>query len=172
MWLADQGWTRVDPTAAVSPERVSLGLSLALADEQSALANDYFNFSTFSHLAIIAKLKLQIEAIDYQWTRLVVGYSMDKQSKLLKELLGSGKLWKTALIFVCSLLLVIGVLYLLNQRTTKPKGQEKWQREFDKLLNLLNKRGHVRQSGQTIKSFLQALEKQLKHKEEKSPVFG
>jgi transglutaminase-like putative cysteine protease len=38
VWLEGQGWVRVDPTGAVSPERIELGISEALRDDANALA--------------------------------------------------------------------------------------------------------------------------------------
>jgi protein-glutamine gamma-glutamyltransferase len=43
VWLADSGWTRIDPTAAVAPERIERGTAAALSAEdllQSGLADD------------------------------------------------------------------------------------------------------------------------------------
>ena len=35
IWLDEQGWARIDPTAAVSPERINLGIESALPSSDS-----------------------------------------------------------------------------------------------------------------------------------------
>ena len=157
VWLDGRGWVRVDPTAAVSPERVSQGLSQALAAEKSALSSDFFSLDNWSNAAWLAQLTMQFEAIDYQWTRLVVGYSMDKQSEFLNSLLGKGKFWKIVLLFIATLLAVVGVLWLLHLKR-KGKGRlEVWQKRFNRFLKQLDKQGYQRENNQTIKQFFQQL---------------
>lgn len=41
VWLAGQGWVRVDPTAAARPERVSLGAGAAAGDQRAWYRNDW-----------------------------------------------------------------------------------------------------------------------------------
>ena len=153
VWLEGEGWVRVDPTASVSPERISRGLSQTLADEKNALSSNFFG--KWSNSRVFNQLKLQIEAIDYQWTRLVVGYSMDKQSQFLNQLFGQGKLWKVAVSFIATLVLIIGAFWLISLRKAQKTYRFAWQKEFNRVLALLSKSGFERSKEITIKSFFQ-----------------
>ena len=37
IWLEGQGWVRTDPTAAVAPQRIELGLGQAMVDKAAKL---------------------------------------------------------------------------------------------------------------------------------------
>lgn len=82
VYLADRGWVRVDPTAAVAPERVSLGIGnfgvartpLAILDENSAA------------VAMWRELANVWDAANYQWSQWVLAYNPQRQRNLLEAL--------------------------------------------------------------------------------------
>jgi hypothetical protein len=81
IWLADQGWLRVDPTAAVSPLRVESGVNAALGPIgvlPSLIAAD--------PLGVLAGIRDAWRAMNSQWDAWVVGYSMDRQRQLFADL--------------------------------------------------------------------------------------
>ncbi|MDO7085628.1 DUF3488 and transglutaminase-like domain-containing protein [Pseudocolwellia sp. AS88] len=87
VWLKDKGWIRVDPTAAINPERVERGFSDELLREQAASSNDAFSLLRYSNNnPLINAIRLQLEALDYNWTRWVIGYTADKQNQFLAQL--------------------------------------------------------------------------------------
>jgi transglutaminase-like putative cysteine protease len=80
VWLDGEGWVRVDPTAAVAPDRISSGLSgRSLADEEtrrSALANWPW----------LRRAMLAWDAAQTYWDVWVVGYGPELQRALLEAL--------------------------------------------------------------------------------------
>ncbi len=162
VWLSGTGWVRVDPTASVSPDRITRGLSQTLAEEKSALSNEFF--SRWSSSLLFNQIKLQIQAIDYQWTRLVVGYSIEKQSKFLNDLLGQGKLWKTAAIFIVTLISIITIFWIFSLRKPSKVYQQRWQKDFEQVLSALSKKGFDRNKETTIKVHLINVSKALDDK--------
>lgn len=152
VWLAGQGWVLVDPTSAVSPERVSDDMSNLLRQERVNLAGN-FSWEALSSAAWIAKIRMQIEAVDYQWNRLVLSYSLDKQSKLLSALLGEGRFWKATLIMMLALSLVMAMFWL-KELMPRTKKRAKWQKAFDDVLGALEKVGVKRDIDQTPKSLI------------------
>lgn len=87
VWLRGKGWVRVDPTAAINPERVERGFSDSLLSEQANFSDDKFSLLRMSNNAWVNQIRLQIEALDYNWTRWVIGYTAEKQNKLLQNLM-------------------------------------------------------------------------------------
>ncbi|UHQ55022.1 transglutaminase TgpA family protein [Microbulbifer sp. YPW16] len=83
IWTGERGWQRVDPTAAVAPERVRNGLQTAAADEfmRDALV-------PLHRFPVLKRLQLQWDMINYRWYRTVVGFDSQRQQDLLRELLG------------------------------------------------------------------------------------
>jgi protein-glutamine gamma-glutamyltransferase len=79
-WAPDQGWFRVDPTAAVAPERVREGRTLRPARGLVAGA-----LATIDP-ALLPTLRRFAERIEHRWNRWVVQYSRGQQYELLKQL--------------------------------------------------------------------------------------
>ena len=69
VWLAGRGWVRIDPTAAVSPQRIERGISSALP-EGNALPMLARMDST-----LLRKLYLNWDAINNGWNQWVLGYN-------------------------------------------------------------------------------------------------
>ena len=112
IWLKGIGWQRVDPTAAVDPQRVNSGWSDELINQQSFLSNDLLGLYEFKNIAWINQLRLQFDALDYQWTRWVLGYSSQQQLNFLKLLFGSNIQWKSTVIIGLSLIFLM-VFFIL-----------------------------------------------------------
>ncbi len=79
VWLKDR-WVRVDPTAAVAPERIELGLEGAL-DESDISARQ----SLRSYL-LINQAILSADAVNAAWNRWVLAFGPDTQKDLLSKL--------------------------------------------------------------------------------------
>ena len=112
IWLKGIGWQRVDPTAAVDPQRVNSGWSDELINQQSFLSNDLLGLYEFKNIAWINQLRLQFDALDYQWTRWVLGYSSQQQLNFLKLLFGNNIQWKSTVIIGLSLIFLM-VFFIL-----------------------------------------------------------
>lgn len=75
VWLDGRGWTRVDPTAAVAPERIELG---AAASADGRLASERFG--------LVRTLRFAWDALDAYWYGWVIGYGEARQQMLLERL--------------------------------------------------------------------------------------
>ncbi len=87
VWLRDSGWVRVDPTAAVAPERVQRGI-VGAVDGLSGLP--LFARSDF---ALLRQLTLGWDAAAYQWNQWVLGYTVERQRYVASQL-GLGASWR------------------------------------------------------------------------------
>ena len=92
VWLQGQGWVRIDPTAAVSPERIEQGIGEALrdSDELPLLARGDF--------PLLKKAFLNFDSINNGWNQWVLGYDDKKQLEFLNNLTGK-KLGLSDLVF-------------------------------------------------------------------------
>lgn len=88
-WLPGSGWTRVDPTAAIAPDRIESGLREAVADEGSFLEDDWASPQRYGDQALIRWASLQVDRLNYQWQRWVVGYQGQSQLDLMSRLPGN-----------------------------------------------------------------------------------
>jgi protein-glutamine gamma-glutamyltransferase len=77
--LLDGQWQRFDPTAAVAPSRIERGLGAAMAPGEPV---PYF---ARLEMTWLKDLRLQWDAVNYQWQRGVVGFNIERQRDLLRE---------------------------------------------------------------------------------------
>ena len=80
VWFEGRGWVRIDPTAAVAPERVVA--SRALRPRPGAVANAIATFSP----ALMADMRSLLERINNRWNLWVLNYSRSQQFDLLQKL--------------------------------------------------------------------------------------
>ncbi len=115
VWLSGQGWTRVDPTAAVAPERVMQNLSRALpASGLAGLVNLALQGNSFSQA-----LRMQWDAMNNNWNQWVLNYNQQGQQSLLSKLGWKDVDWvqMTWILFLAGSLIlgVISLPLLLNK---------------------------------------------------------
>ena len=82
VWLAQRGWLRIDPTAAVAPERVEQNLGRAIPRNTLAtllgLRSDQASWRT--------RLQMNWDAMSNAWNQWVLSYSPQGQRNLLRSL--------------------------------------------------------------------------------------
>ncbi|EDY86614.1 transglutaminase domain protein [gamma proteobacterium HTCC5015] len=79
VWIEGSGWVRIDPTAAVAPDRIELGVEDALGLESGSLP---FQFRSDSLLRDVVRLW---DAVDNRWNQWVLGYDSDFQKDFLER---------------------------------------------------------------------------------------
>lgn len=108
VWLRGRGWLRIDPTAAVSPDRVDLGIEAALSELdrfplalRSAVLSDWLRGA-----------RLAWDSVNYHWNEWVLAYGPEKQRRLMERLgwHGSNALALVATLTLATLLAMIGYL--------------------------------------------------------------
>lgn len=155
VWLAGQGWVRIDPTAAVHPERVEQGFSPQLFQEQQALNNDLFRFDGITSSQIFQKLRLQMDMLDYQWTKWVIGYSHNKQRSLLTRLFVDQQYLKSALVITVTLVFSFFSLWFFNHKGQVGKRENIWSSHYQQALRYLLKLGINKPKTQSLTEFQQ-----------------
>ena len=87
VWTPDQGWLRVDPTAAVAPERIRNGLNAALSAEDRNSLSAFTN-ARLGDFGGVSDLLYLFDSVQHRWNMWVVGYDADLQLDYLTKLLG------------------------------------------------------------------------------------
>ena len=88
VWLEGEGWVRFDPTAAVSPERIEIGVEAALRDDPAFLEESLFSAMRLGRFSWLNTMRLRLDAIEYEWNRRVVSYDEEAQFELFERLFG------------------------------------------------------------------------------------
>lgn len=155
VWLPDKGWTQVDPTAAISPQRIEYGLEEAMASEGSFLATEPLSPLRFRGIPLLNQLRLRYDALTYQWQSWVVNFNSEQQFDMLHNVFGeiSVRLFATLLLGSWALVLVPVAIALFRKRATTPVSPlAKYYRLFcDRLARL----GLKRSPGETPEHFAQ-----------------
>jgi len=93
VWLKGRGWTRVDPTAAVAPERIELGIDAIRRLEARGLRPGSLSSDALANLVRLDPMeklwrqsRMAWDAVNLAWFRWTTGYDIDKQLNLLRQL--------------------------------------------------------------------------------------
>ena len=97
VWLAGRGWVRVDPTAAVAPERIVA--SRSLRPQPGAVVNAISAVSP----ALMAQLRAAWEQVNHRWSQWVLTYSRSQQFDLLERLGVRSPTWEDLAYLLISL---------------------------------------------------------------------
>lgn len=125
VWLEDQGWRRVDPTAAISPARIEAGIAAALPDDEA------LPLLARVDLDWLVRLRHRWEAANNAWNQWVLGYTPERQRQLLSRLGLQQPDWRNmsaALAAACGLLLLLLTLWSLGRRPRLAPEERLWQR--------------------------------------------
>ncbi|HVJ59718.1 MAG TPA: DUF3488 and transglutaminase-like domain-containing protein [Burkholderiaceae bacterium] len=116
VWLAGEGWTRVDPTAAVAPSRIQVGAPEIAADAGIA---PLFS-SGRGGRPLLAQIRFRWEALQNSWNQWVLTYSDERQRAFLDWLGLRPDLRTLGLVFAAVLTVLLAALTLvsLRHRTT------------------------------------------------------
>lgn len=88
VWIEGEGWVRFDPTAAVAPERITLGVETFFQDQPGFMEDAGFSMMRFRDTQWLNTVRLRLEGLDYAWNRWVVSYDENMQMELLGNWFG------------------------------------------------------------------------------------
>jgi len=142
VWLAGEGWVRVDPTAAVSPLRVEGGLSAAVpASERNALAAGRLDW--------LKQMRFAWDAVANSWNQWVLGYNPERQVRFLSRMGLQEVTWQNMVIalMAASGAIVLALAGLLLMRLAKRR-REPVQRLYEKYCARMARRGAPRRGSE------------------------
>ncbi len=136
VWLAGRGWVRVDPTAAVAPQRIEQSLEAALSALGEGLPG---------HLSARTRLRYMVEArwdwANAQWNALVLAYGPELQQEFLSRF-GLDDLRRMILALTIALTSVLAVIGLMLLRRAAPaRIEDAALREWHRLTRRLGRAG-------------------------------
>ena len=157
VWSPNLGWQRVDPTAAVSPDRVRLGLEAALAGESDFLSDSPLALYRFRHVAVLDWLRIRYDALAFQWQTAVVGFNNRRQLDLLTDWFGEIKVGWFTLILLGSWAVVLVPLSWMMNRNIRRSARIPAEEQFVVVATGLAKRGFGWSTGESPQLFLQRM---------------
>ncbi|GAB3105719.1 DUF3488 domain-containing transglutaminase family protein [Aestuariicella hydrocarbonica] len=149
VWLPGRGWVRIDPTAAVAPERVQQ----SLGNLQAGLVEGVMTLGRYRQIPVIARLRMQWDAANYRWHKAVIGFDRSAQGDLLDNLLGGVSPLKMVLVVIVGGGVLVALMTLHLWWLTRPERKSPALRYYTQFEQLLGRRGWVRKDGETAGDF-------------------
>src|SRR5690606_19479857 len=116
VWLDGRGWVRIDPTAAVAPDRIERGIDYSLSDADAELLGNALS----RNFGLIADLAMRWDAFNYHWSRWVLNYDARLQQQLFGQWIKGVDLWKLTLVclgIAGAIVLVLAIWLLRSPRS-------------------------------------------------------
>ena len=122
IWIAGEGWRRIDPTASIAPNRIEQGLqaSLSAGETLPRVLQPDFDW--------LRALRYRWDAIDYAWNRWVLGYDEERQRNFLQRL-GIGSGWQNLIALLATLtglLVMILALWITRRQQHLDRARALW----------------------------------------------
>ncbi len=134
VWLAGQGWVRVDPTSAVAPGRV--GSLQRLQPPQGAFAAALGNFNP----SLLASLRQTWEAVNNRWNQWVLNYTQSKQLDLLRNLGFKSPSWEDLSYVLIGIVVAVALVGAAWARWERSR-QDPWLRLLGRVRERLAQAG-------------------------------
>ncbi len=152
VWLPGRGWVRVDPTAAVAPERIEHGLASSVA------AGEPVPGIFFADYPFLNRLRLTWDAAHTLWNDFVIDFNSQTQRMLLENLGISKPSW-SALVLLLTIMIsssmVLLSLYLARQ--FKPKQIDPAARSYAKFCQRMRRYSLIRGDSEGPLDFAQRI---------------
>ncbi len=121
VWIEKRGWVRIDPTAAVAPERVHSTIRTILGSVGAPVSFLGENEGFLS--ANLRDIRMLFDALEINWQRWVLGYSREQQFGFMQllgfEYMDSGVWSLFALALVFSVLALITLRLVMQGRVRR-----------------------------------------------------
>lgn len=140
VWLDGQGWVRVDPTAAVAPERIAQNLARAMRGGEPVAG------LLMRNIPLLDRLRLTWDMVNSKWNEWVLGYGPSTQFKVLESLGLDGANWRQ-LVFALGLALIVFLVALAAYLTWqfRPRPPDPAARLYEKFCHKAARAKIVRQ---------------------------
>lgn len=138
IWLPERGWVRVDPTAAVAPERIEHNLARSLP-QTAPFGLDGLIGLRNNPDSWLSQLRFNINALNNAWNQWVLDYNPDRQRSFLEELSFGFLNWRGA-----AGLAAVAALVVLLRRRRLQAAQDPVEAAYAAFCRLMAKRGRER----------------------------
>ncbi len=140
VWLPDEGWVRVDPTAAVSPLRIQSGIAAAVP------RTDPLPLLVRGDHPWLRQLEFTWDSFANNWNQWVLGYNMDRQRWVLSRAGIDDATWRTLTLVLIAVTAVIMLgLAPLMLRNLKTRSNDPVKAAYLKFCGKLGRTGLPRE---------------------------
>jgi len=153
VWLASQGWVRVDPTAAVSPGRTG---SFNRLQAPRGIVAEALLGTVSPEMAL--NLRALWDAANNRWNQWVLNYTQVKQLNLLKDIGFDAPSWEDLVYLLCAIVVsasLAGAAWSAWERHR----QDPWLRLLAQARHRLQRAGYMPGANSTPRELADLLER-------------
>lgn len=151
VWLRDRGWVRVDPTAAVAPERIALGMR-ALAAGVSAANPFAAGRRDGAWTVLLDYLSFGWDSANNLWNGWVLAYGPERQEELFAQL-GWPDISRATLGTGVVLLVLLALLVLRSLEARRTLAADPVRRSYQHFCQKALRKGIARRSAEGPQDF-------------------
>ncbi|MBR9885023.1 MAG: transglutaminase domain-containing protein [Oceanospirillales bacterium] len=151
-WIEGRGWVRVDPTAAVSPERIVESSDRVFAGDPAFLSDAPLARLRFARSGWLVDVRRQLEALNFNWHRWVLNYQ-GQQMQFLGRLMGNVSMEKMIVALLVPFALVMSVMAWTQLRGRRSSAKSPLERKLSTLLEKLERLGLQRLPNETLQAY-------------------
>jgi transglutaminase-like putative cysteine protease len=151
VWLPQQGWVSVDPTAAVAPDRIQRGAP-QLASQRAYWGSSDSSAVRYNSYRLLKSLRNFSDYVNYRWHRDVLGYNTEQQENFMMRVLGDSSLLRRIAVMGLAFL-AVGVLLFLWALRGQRRELHPLDRIYRRYCDRLAKQGVLREAGEGPQAF-------------------
>jgi transglutaminase-like putative cysteine protease len=139
VWIEGRGWVRIDPTAAIAPQRVERGLADVASTDESLASAWQLRTRWFSGM------RLRFDMVKQIWRERILDFDQDSQRRLLEFLkIPEPDGQKLVMVLAAAMALVLGWLTWQVRRELAPRAKDETARAYARLCAKLAAAGIAR----------------------------
>jgi len=151
VWIADQGWIRIDPTSVIPPERIESAADLLRRQPQDSRQRRLIELNWMGQS--VRQARYAWDAVNNRWNQWIVGFNEKRQLDLLTSLGMPNINWRgmTLLLFslLAGILLLFGLYLFRRDNPPLDPANQLYQRFLDKIEKL----GFTKQDNESALTF-------------------
>ncbi|MEM7253304.1 MAG: DUF3488 and transglutaminase-like domain-containing protein [Pseudomonadota bacterium] len=141
VWMDDRGWVRVDPTAAVSPDRIERGVDSAIPP---TVGPRFLGLRPSGAVdSMWRAMRHGWDTVNNRWNQWIIDYGSGKQSRLLERFGLNANHWST-LVFIMVGAIMVLLLALALWLIRRPRAADPILRAYDRFCRKLARQGFTR----------------------------
>ncbi len=158
VWLDKQGWVRVDPTAAIAPERIEKNIDINRLVPGGLIS--YASSGTGQAAFNLLKQARQLWSnVDYNWQRWVINYNNTNQASFLSSF-GIAD-FKTMVYWMMTIVGIITAMLSLFLLYRRPKPIDRTLVVYNRFLKKIAKAGLTKNTGEGARDFAERIKPKL-----------
>jgi transglutaminase-like putative cysteine protease len=158
VWLNGKGWVRYDPTFAVAPQRILDGFHDSF-EKSGELPFSLLSLDRYHSNSVLNLLRLQLDKLNYDWARWVLGYDNTRQTLLLEQWLGEYSLTRIVMLFAGASAMFLLLMYAVLLWQERDRSADPVTRQYRRFCRKMQRRGFTPLPAETPQHFLQRLAK-------------